>query len=120
MNQQEGSATVELALLLPVLALLLVMIVEVALAARLQIELVSAAREGARVAATTPDPAAALAAVDRALGGRAGDARINVHRPHVVGADARVTIRLAHSVRLPLIGGPTVPLSATAVMRVER
>ncbi len=112
--------TAELALLVPVIVLLMMMIVEVALAARVQIEVVAAAREGARVAATTPDPAAALAAVDRALGGRADDARVNVHRPHVVGADARVTVSLSHRVSLPLIGGPTVPLSATAVMRVER
>lgn len=118
--RERGSATVELALLIPVVLLLLVMIVEVALAARLQIEVVSAAREGARVAATTPDPAAALDAAAAALGARGADARINVHRPHVVGADARVSIQLAYTVSLPFIGGPTIPLSSTAVMRVER
>ncbi len=110
----------ELALLVPVVVLLLMMLVEVSRAARLQIEVVAAAREGARVAATTPDPAAALGAASAALGGRGVDARINVHRPHVVGADARVTVSLPYQVRLPLIGGPSVPLSATAVMRVER
>lgn len=120
MNPKEGSATVELALLVPVIVLLLMMIVEVALAARLQIELVAAAREGARVAATTPDPAAAVAAVGSALGERGDDARISVHRPHVVGANARVSVHLDHFVRLPLLGRPGVPLSATAVMRVER
>lgn len=110
----------ELALLIPLIIVLVIAMVEVALVARLQIEIVAAAREGARVAATTPDPAAAAAAVDRALGPRAADARVNVHRPHVVGAEARVTVSLRHSIDLPLLGGPTLPLKASAVMRVER
>lgn len=117
---QRGSATVELALLIPLVLVLLVMIVEVGKVARLQIEVVAAAREGARVAATSPDPAAALAATSAALGDRGGDARINVHRPHVVGADAQVNVSIGYVVRLPLVGGVAVPLSASAAMRVER
>jgi hypothetical protein len=38
----------------------------------------------------------------------------------VVGAQARVTVRLDYRVRLPVFDWMTVPLSATAVMRVER
>lgn len=110
----------ELALLVPVVLLLLAFIVEVSLVARLQIEVIAAAREGVRVAATTPDPAEAVAAVRGALGARGRDARISVHRPHVVGADARVAVTLWHGVKLPLIGGPALPVSARAVMRVER
>jgi Flp pilus assembly protein TadG len=117
---QRGSATVELALLVPLLILVMGLIVEVALAGRLQIEVVAAAREGARVAATTPDPAAALAAATEALGTRGRDARVTVHRPHVVGAEASVTVRVEHRVSLPLFDWITVPLSATSVMRVER
>ncbi len=117
---EEGSSTVELALLVPLVIVLMAMIVEVAIASRAQIEIVAAAREGARVAATTPDPATAVAAVGNALGDRGREARISVHRPHVVGADARVTVTIHHQVRVPLVGGPTVPLSASAVMRVER
>ena len=110
----------ELALLVPLIILLLAMVVEVALAARLQIEVVGAAREGARVAATSPDPAAALAAATAALGERGGEARVAIHRPHVVGASAKVTVSLVHRVAIPLLSAITVPLSATAVMRVER
>ena len=115
-----GSVTVEFALLIPLLLLVVMMIAEVGLVARLQIELTAAAREGARVAATTPDPAAALAAVNRSLGDRGSEARVNVHRPHVVGAEATVEITFAHHVSLPLIGGPAIPLTARAAMRVER
>jgi len=117
---QRGSATVELALLVPLIILVMGMIVEVALAGRLQIEVVAAAREGARVAATTPDPAAALNAASSALGARGADARINVHRPHLMGAEASVTVTLEHHVSIPLLNWVTVPLSATSVMRVEQ
>ncbi len=110
----------ELALLVPLILVMLALLVEVAVVARVQIEMVGAAREGARVAATTPDPARALEAVRRALGGRGSDARVSVHRPHVVGQSAEVKVSVAHQVGLPVLGGFTVPLSARAVMRVER
>jgi hypothetical protein len=117
---QSGSATVELALLVPLILLLLAFLVEVAVVARVQIEMAGAAREGARVAATAPDPTQALQAAREALGGRGSDARVSVHRPHVVGQPAEVKIVLVHRVGLPLLGGFTVPLSARAVMQVER
>lgn len=120
MSSQRGSATVELALLVPLILLLLVLIVEVGVVARLQIEVVGAAREGARAAATAPDPARALAAVQNALGERGREARVSVHRPHVVGQSAEVTVSLTHHVGIPLLGEIAVPLSATAAMRVER
>lgn len=115
-----GSATVELALLIPLILLLLALVVEVAVIARVHVEVAGAAREGARVAATTPDPARALAAATGALGERGEDARVRVHRPHVVGQPAEVTVTVVHHVGLPLLGQVSVPLSATAVMRVER
>ena len=117
---QRGSATVELALLITLIVALVGLLVEVAVVARVQVELVGAAREGARVAATAPDPSRAIAAANDALGARSSEARVRVHRPHVVGRQAEVEISLAHRIGLPLLGGFTVPLSARAVMRVER
>lgn len=117
---EKGSSTVELALLVPLILLLLAMIVEVALVARLQIEVVGAAREGVRVAATVPDPAEAVVAATRALGSRGEEARVAVHRPHVVGQAAEVKVSLLYRVGLPLMNRITVPLSARAIMRVER
>ena len=110
----------ELALLVPLVLVLLLLIVEVAAAARTQIELVAAAREGVRVAAVNPDPAQALAATRGALGDRGDDARIRVHRPHIVGRVAEVTVTLERHFALPLLGRFAVPLAARAVMRVER
>ena len=118
--RERGSATVELALLVPLVLVLLLVVVEVATTARVQIELVAAAREGVRVAAVNPDPARALAAARDALGRNGEDVRIRVHRPHIVGRSAEVTVTLERRVGLPLLGRFSVPLRARAVMRVER
>lgn len=120
MSSEEGSTTVELALLMPLVIVLLIVIVEVAVVARYQVALVAAAREGARVAATSPDPADAVRAVQTAMGDRGGDARVGVHRPHVVGSPAWVDVALSYEIAVPLLGHFRVPLSARAVMAVER
>ena len=120
MNRHRGSATVEFALVLPLLLLVVLAIVEVAVVARQQLEIVHAAREGARTAATTPDPAEAVAAVRRQLGPETAPARVSVIRPHVVGRAAVVSVAMPHRVATPVFGGFTVTLRATARMRVER
>jgi Flp pilus assembly protein TadG len=121
MTAERGSAAVEFALVLPLVLLVLRAAVEVAVAARVQLEVSGAAREGAREAATTPEPERAVAAVRRALGGDAGGrARVSVVREHVVGGTAEVVVRLRHRVAGPLFGGFDVTLVGRAVMRVER
>jgi hypothetical protein len=105
---------------LPVLLLAVLFAVEVAVVARTQLEVVHAAREGAREAATGPDPARAVQAVRRSLGPRGGEARVSVRRPDVVGAPAVVVVRLPHRVAAPVFGGFSVDLVGRAVMRVER
>ncbi len=110
----------ELALVLPVVLAVLVGVVEVAVVARLQIEVVAAAREGAREAAANPDPAGAVAAVNRSLGSLATAARITVRRPHVVGAAAEVEVRLPHRLVSAVFGGMGIELRGRSTMRVER
>lgn len=110
----------EFALVLPLVLLVLGAVVEVAVVARTQLELVNAAREGARTAATVVDPAEAAAAARRSLGAAGAEARVSVSRPHIVGEDASVTITVPYRVASVLFGGFEVRLSARAVMRVER
>ena len=117
---ERGSATVEFALLTPLLLVLLLMVVEVAVTARTQLELATAAREGARIAATNPDPARAIEAVRSALGDRGREAQISVRRPHVVGRPATVRVVLTRRLTIPLLGDFGIPLSATTTMLVER
>ena len=121
MREGQGSAVVEFALVLPLVLVVLLGAVEVAVVARTQLEVRQAAREGAREAATTPDPAAAVATVRAFLGADLGGrALVSVSRDHVVGGRATVTVRLPHTVAAPLFGGFTVQLEGHCTMRVER
>ena len=117
---ERGTAVVEFALVLPLLLALLFGIVEVAVVARSEIQLLHAAREGARAAAASPDAATAVGAARSALGPDGSRARISVVRPATVGSKATVTILLKHNVAAPLFGGFPVELAASASMRVER
>lgn len=117
---ERGSAVVEFALVVPLVLALLLGVVEVALVARSQLLVISAAREGAREAAASPDPAAAVRAARTVLGDRGSNARVSVRRPGVVGQSARVRVTLPYRVAAPLFGGIGVELTGSASMRVER
>lgn len=110
----------EFALVLPLVLAVLMGAVEVAVVARAQLEVSQAAREGAREAATTPDPASAAAVVRAFLGEQGSQAMVSVARDHVVGGRAAVTVRLPYRVAAPLFGGFTVQLEGRCTMRVER
>ena len=113
--------TVEFFLVVPLIFLVLVAGVQVTSVARTRIELLGAAREGARVAATTPDPAKAVDAVRSALSvGQRDRARISVTRPGVVGRPATVTVMLQHPLFGSILEDLTVKIQASASMYVER
>ena len=113
--------TVEFFLIIPLVVAVLAAGLIAVSAARARIELIGAAREGARVAATTPDPSRAVEAVRDALSPAMRDrARIAVSRPSVVGRPARVTARLRQTVDLPLLRSLSFEVSASASMMVER
>jgi Flp pilus assembly protein TadG len=120
MERESGSAVVEFALVLPLILVLLLGLVEVAVIARTEIQLVHATREGAREAAASPDTSRAAAAVRGALGSRGSAARIAISRPATVGQSAVVTVSMPYRVVTPIFGGFTVTLSSRAVMRIER
>ncbi len=118
---EQGSAVVEFALVLPVVVLVLLAIVEVTVVARTQYELVHAAREGARTAATVSDPSRAVQAVQAALDPvAAGRVRVTVERGGTVGSNAVVTVALPYRLGSRILGGLQVSLRARSVMRVER
>lgn len=118
---ERGSATVEFALVIPIVLLTLVAVVEVAVVARTQIELLSAARQGARVAATNPDPSAAVDAVHESLSeSLVGRVIVTVDRPAVIGREAVVKLSLNHRLAAAVFGGVPIDLASRAVMRVER
>jgi Flp pilus assembly protein TadG len=121
LSGDRGSVTIEFFLVVPLLILVLVAGIQVISLARARIELVGAVREGARVAATTPDPAKAVEAVRAAMAPPDRDrVRISVSRPAVVGRPARVTATLRHQFAGPWLSGMGVDVSASASMLVER
>ncbi|MGQ0848736.1 MAG: TadE/TadG family type IV pilus assembly protein [Actinomycetota bacterium] len=121
LTREVGGVALEMALTVPTLIIVLLAVLEVAVVARLQLELVAAAREGARVAATVPDPSQAVTAVQKAIGPRLADrVRVVVDRPQVVGRAAVVSVVIRHRLVTPLLRWITVDLRGRGVMRVER
>lgn len=115
-----GSLTIETALVVPVVLLVLLACFELASLALTRIELVAAAREGARVAATVADPSRAVAAARAALGEPLNaSASVSVRRPQVSGRQAVVIVEARRRLRTPLLHSIAVPLVARAVMVVE-
>ena len=119
-GRNAGQATVELALCLPVVATLLLLVVQAGLVVADQVAVVQAAREAARRASVDPDPEAARGA---ALGGRLLAARTTVTVERLGGHPvlARVTVRHRAATDVPVVGPllPDIDLAAAAVMAVE-
>jgi hypothetical protein len=134
-GDSRGQASVELALVLPLVALLLLGLLQAGIVLRDQLLVVQAAREGAREASVSPLPERIEAAVRRAapgLGGpsdRPGDHRggagdglgVRVQRGPRTGDLAIVTVS-APPTRLPVVGRALSGhrLEASATMRLER
>ncbi len=114
-----GQATVELAVVLPVVVLLLLAVLQAGSLVRDRLATVHAARVAARAVIVEPTPAAAAAAL-RAAGGRAADARVQLGGDQRSGGYATITVRLTPA-RVPIVGraiGATV-LTETLTVLVE-
>lgn len=115
-----GQASVELALCLPVVAVLLLLVVQAGLLVADQVAVVQAAREGARRASVDPDPEAARGA---AIGGRVAPDRTTVTVERVAGAPELVRVTVGHraATDVPIVGRllPEIDLEASAEMAVE-
>ncbi len=115
---ERGQATVELALVLPLVFAMLVLLFQVALVARDEILVTHAARDAAREATVTSDPARVVAAARRTLPGAA----VRIMRRGRVGDPVEVAISYVSHTDLPLVGVflPDLTLRGRSVMRVER
>lgn len=116
--RERGQATVEFALVLPLIVFGLLAILQVGLVVRDQVAVVHAAREAARAASVDRDPGRAVHAARRVLA--RADVRVGA-RPRV-GELIRVEVEYHSRTDLPLVGAlfPDPDLHANAVMRVER
>lgn len=121
-RSDRGQATIELALCLPVVALLIAMLVEAGGLATDHIRLWHAAREAARVAVVEPDGSEAQAA---AAGVGLDDVEMTIEPGvdgRVRGEPLTVTVSYRPRGRVPLIGElfRSMTLTAAATMRIER
>ena len=98
-----GQATVEFALVMPLLVLFLLLLVQVALVVRSNLLVVHAAREGARAAAVDGRPDAVRAAILAAPGLDPGRLRWTVGA-RTTGRPVRVTVRYRVPTEVPLVG----------------
>ena len=118
---ERGQATVEAALVLPLVVLLLLAVVQVGLLVRAEVLVTHAAREAARSAAVDPDPQAAARAA--ALATTLDPTRMTVRVEGRNGPGSRVRVDVAYTAPTdvplvgPLIGDVTLHVSVT--MRVE-
>jgi Flp pilus assembly protein TadG len=135
-----GQASVELALVLPVVALLLLGLLQAGVVVRDQLLVVQAAREGAREASVTPATERIEAAARQAAPGLGGELPDRPGTRSGDGADrssSRVDVRIrrgprtgdlttvtvsARPTRLPVVGRALGEhrIGASATMRIER
>jgi hypothetical protein len=117
-GDEGGQATVEFALVLPVLVLVLMLVFEVALVARDQVLTVQAARAAVREAAVGSD----MARVKGAARATLRDAEVSVTSRGAIGEPVVVQVHYRSHTDLPLIGAllPDPQLTARAVMRREK
>ena len=121
-GSDRGSASVEFALVLPILLVLVLAVVQVGLFVRDDLVLVGSARAGARQAAVSADDASVRDAVAQGAPGL-DPSRIDVAISRTRrGGPATVSVTYAAPQAVPFVGWlfpGTVTLQATAVMRQE-
>ncbi len=115
-HTDRGQATVEIALALPLLCLLLLGVVQVAVVARDRLAVQLAAREAARAAAVSANSSAALMAGRAAVS--LGPLQVDVTE---VSGRVRATVSYRDPTDVPLIGVliPDVTVTASVTMAVE-
>lgn len=121
-REDGGQASVELALVLPLVMILLLAVAQLGLLVRDQILVVHAAREAAREAAV--DPAADAPRRAAVASSSLNDSRLTVTSTDRGAAGSRVRVEVAYrtSSAVPLLGAAVgnLTLRASATMRVER
>ena len=116
-----GQASVELALALPLIAVLLLGLVQVGLIVRDQVLVVHAAREAVREAAVTGDPAAPVREGLRASSLKRTRLTVDISGRRERGSRITASVTYMAATEVPLVGVlvPDVRLRSVATMRVE-
>ena len=120
-RRDDGQAAVELALVLPLVALLLLALVQVALVVRDQVLVVHAAREAVRAAAVDPNPGAARRAALAGAPLAEGRLRLEMSGHGKAGDQVKVVVSYRTPTNASIVGAliPDIVLRAQASMRRE-
>ena len=120
-GRERGQATVELALLLPLLVTLLLGVIQVGLVVRSSVAVTHATRAAARAVVVDPSTAAARAAARRSTSLASTSLTVTVSGDRRSGGWVSVQVSYRDPTDVPLIGRllPTVTLSDRLVVRVE-
>lgn len=120
-HRDRGQSSVEVALLLPFVAVLLLGVVQVGLVVRDQVLVVHAAREAARAAAVDPAEGAARDAAEAASALSPARLVVAVSGRGEPGSRVSVTVSYASPTVVPVVGRllGDVTVTARATMRVE-
>ena len=118
---ERGQATVEAALVLPLVVLLLLAVVQIGLLVRTELLVTHVAREAVRAAAVDADPHAATHAATTSSSLDPKRMTVEVRGRDGPGSRVRVVVTYTAPTDVPLIGGllGDVTLQAEATMRVE-
>lgn len=116
-----GQATVELALVLPVIVVLILASIQIGVVARDRLLLAHTAREAARTAAVQPEPGPVTAAAHDATGLDPGRLSVVLGPHRAPGDRLHVTVRYRAPTSVPLVGHLVGDLTLTTdvTVRVE-
>lgn len=120
-NGERGQATVELALVLPLVVLFALVMLQLGIIAKDLVLVHHAAREGARAAAVEPTSGAARAAVVGSSSLDGGRLSVSLSGGTARGSQTTATVTYRAPTSVPLVGAliPDVSLEASVTMRVE-
>ena len=120
-RRSEGQAAVELALALPLVALLLLALIQLGFLVRDQVLVVHAAREGVRQAAVDAASDAARRAAAASSGLAPERLSVSVSGRAGPGSRVQVTVHYRAPTNVPLVGAVIgdVDMHASATMRIE-
>lgn len=114
----KGQATVEIALVLPILIFFLLFIIHVGVIVRQHMLVSHASREAARVLSVENNRSKAIEAVSKSL----DNAQVEIQRPLGSGQYLTVTVNDVVESPLPILGNiiPSYTASSTTTMRIEK
>lgn len=120
-NGERGQATVELALVLPLVVLFALVTLQLGVLAKDLVLVQHAAREGARAAAVEPTGGAARAAVVGSSSLDSGRLSVSLSGGTARGSQTTATVTYQAPTNVPLIGAliPDITIESSVTMRVE-